>query len=111
MGRGAATSSTAKGYSRHAARPAEAIDRDVDSSQGSSMNLPPGRLPARLPDGATFRVAPKSLLALILSIACALSLGVDVPSVSAAARPDKSKKNKQDPMLKGLPITELSADE
>jgi uncharacterized protein (DUF1800 family) len=71
------------------------------------MNLPPSRLPV----GATFRVTPKSLLALILSIACALSLGVDVQAFSAAARPDKSKKNKQDPTLKGLPITELNAAE
>jgi uncharacterized protein (DUF1800 family) len=71
------------------------------------MNLPQ-RL---LRDGATFRATPKSLLALILSIACVLSLGADVQSLSAAARPDKSKKNKQDPTLKGLPITELSADE
>jgi uncharacterized protein (DUF1800 family) len=71
------------------------------------MNLPP-RL---LPDAAPFRATPKSLLALILSIACVFSLGVDVQSLSAAARPDKSKKNKQDPTLKGLPITELNADE
>jgi uncharacterized protein (DUF1800 family) len=69
-------------------------------------------LPVRpLPDGATFRATPRSLLALILSIACALSLGVDVQSLSAAAHPDKSKKNRQDATLKGLPITELSADE
>ncbi len=75
------------------------------------MNLPSRRLPARLPDGATFRATPKSLLALMLSVACVLSLGVDIPSLSAAARADKNKKNKQDPTLKGLPITELSADE
>jgi uncharacterized protein (DUF1800 family) len=64
-----------------------------------------------LRDGATFRASRKSLLALILSIACVLSLGEDVQSLSAAARPDKSKKNKQDPTLKGLPITELNTDE
>jgi uncharacterized protein (DUF1800 family) len=71
------------------------------------MNLSP----RPLRDGGTFRATPKSLLALILSIACVLSLGADVQSLSAAARPDKNKKNKQDPTLKGLPITELSADE
>jgi uncharacterized protein (DUF1800 family) len=71
------------------------------------MNLTPRRWPV----GATFRATPKSLLALILSITCGLSLGVDVQSLSAAARPDKSKKNKQDPTLKGLPVTELNADE
>jgi uncharacterized protein (DUF1800 family) len=75
------------------------------------MSLPPRGLSARLHDAATFRVTPRSLLALILSVACVLSLGVDVQSLSAAAHPDKSKKNKQDPTLKGLPITELSADE
>jgi uncharacterized protein (DUF1800 family) len=71
------------------------------------MNLPP----RPRPDCATFRATRKSLLALILSIACVLSLGQDVRSLSAATRPDKSKKNKQDPTLKGLPITELNADE
>ncbi len=75
------------------------------------MKLPPHPLPARFPGGATLRTTPKSLLALILSIACVLSLGVDVPALSAAAPSDKSKKNKQDPTLKGLPITELNADE
>jgi uncharacterized protein (DUF1800 family) len=71
------------------------------------MNLPP----RPLPDGATFRATPKSLLALTVSIACVLLLCVDVQPLCAAARPDKSKKNKQDPTLKGLPITELGADE
>ncbi|HKW62615.1 MAG TPA: DUF1800 domain-containing protein [Candidatus Acidoferrum sp.] len=52
---------------------------------------------------------PNSLLALTLSIACAISLGDFSP---AAATPSpKDKKTKQDPALKGLPITELSADE
>jgi len=54
---------------------------------------------------------PKSILAIILSFACMLSLGVDVTAVAANPVPAKDKKPKQDPALKGLPITELSADE
>jgi uncharacterized protein (DUF1800 family) len=54
---------------------------------------------------------PRSLLAAILSIACVLSLTIDLP-VSAANRASaKDKKPKNDPALKGLPITELTADE
>jgi len=57
---------------------------------------------------ATVSLRPKALLAAFLSIACVLSLGVDVSAIPAAA---KDKKPKQDPALKGLPITELTADE
>ncbi len=59
----------------------------------------------------TFIVAPKSFLAVLLSMACVFTLGVDLPSPVAAAAPAADKKPKQDPALKGLPITELSADE
>ncbi|PYU09515.1 MAG: hypothetical protein DMG37_23100 [Acidobacteria bacterium] len=54
----------------------------------------------------------KSFLAVILSVAC-VPLGVGFPSPVAAApeAPAKDKKPKQDAALKGLPITELSADE
>ena len=55
--------------------------------------------------------APKSFLALILSFACVLSVGADFPSAAAAPSPAGDKKHKQDAALKGLPITELSADE
>jgi uncharacterized protein (DUF1800 family) len=62
---------------------------------------------------------PRSFLAAVLSCACVFSLGVDMPALAAvpAAAKDTSallsagKKPKQDPALKGLPITELSADE
>jgi len=57
-------------------------------------------------------LTPRSFLAAVLSLACVLSLGIDLPA--AAAVPPaaaKDKKPKQDPSLKGLPITELSADE
>ena len=74
-----------------------------------------------------------SLLSMVLSAACVLSLGGDLPIVSAstpagrfvrlgdfsgdnsivadlaAGASAKDKKPKQDPMLKGLPITELTA--
>ncbi|HXO62167.1 MAG TPA: DUF1800 domain-containing protein [Candidatus Acidoferrales bacterium] len=55
---------------------------------------------------------PKAFLATFLSIACVLFLGLDVPTIAAIpAAPAKDKKPKQDPVLKGLPITELAADE
>ena len=53
---------------------------------------------------------PKSFLAAILSFACVLSLSVEFPA-DAAIPAAKDKKPKLDPSLKGLPITELSADE
>jgi uncharacterized protein (DUF1800 family) len=58
----------------------------------------------------------KSFLATLLSVACILTLGVDLPLPAAAAAPlpipaAKDKKQKQDAVLKGLPITELTTDE
>src|SRR5215467_10020123 len=60
---------------------------------------------------------PRSFLALALSFAC-VPLGVDLratagtpPAAKAMPAAAKDKKQKQDPALKGLPITELSADE
>jgi len=60
---------------------------------------------------APILATPKSFLAAILSVACVFSLGVDVTSLSAAPAAASDKKPKQDPALKNLPITELSADE
>jgi uncharacterized protein (DUF1800 family) len=61
---------------------------------------------------AKFSLRPKALFAAFLSIACVLSLGVDVPAIAVIpAAAAKDKKPKQDPALKGLPITELTADE
>jgi hypothetical protein len=55
---------------------------------------------------------PKAFLATFLSVACVLSLGLDVPAIAAIpAASAKDKKPKQDPAIKGLPITELTADE
>ena len=55
----------------------------------------------------------KSFVATLLSVACILTLGVDLPLPAAPAPipAAKDKKQKQDPVLKGLPITELTADE
>src|SRR5215831_3713753 len=65
----------------------------------------------------TVAATPRSLLALFLSFAC-VPLGSELPATAgtppaAKAMPAaaKDKKQKQDPALKGLPITELSADE
>jgi uncharacterized protein (DUF1800 family) len=60
---------------------------------------------------ATISLRPKAFLAAFLSAACVLSLGVDVPAIAAIPAGAKDKKQKQDPVLKGLPITELTADE
>ena len=57
----------------------------------------------------TIAATPNSLIALLLSLACTLSLG-DF-SLASAAPAGKDKKPKTEPALKGLPITELSADE
>jgi uncharacterized protein (DUF1800 family) len=54
---------------------------------------------------------PRSFLALTLSFACFLSIGVDLPAAPALASPLPDRKQKQDAALKGLPITELSPDE
>ncbi len=58
-------------------------------------------------DGISF--TPRALLSLLLSVACAFALSVDVASPAAAS--DTNKKKNQDPALKGLPVTELTADE
>ena len=60
----------------------------------------------------TISVSAKSFLSILLSMACVLTLGVDLPlPVAATPASPKDKKHKLDPALKGLPITELSADE
>jgi uncharacterized protein (DUF1800 family) len=59
---------------------------------------------------AQLRPSAKSLLSVFLSVVFTFPTGIAVPATSEAA-PAKDKKAKQDPALKGLPITELSADE
>src|SRR5271156_6114610 len=58
--------------------------------------------------------SPRAWLSAVLSLACVLSLGIDLPATAATAAAhltDKTKKPKVDPALKGLPVTELTADE
>jgi uncharacterized protein (DUF1800 family) len=50
---------------------------------------------------------PQAFLASLLTISCILTLLVDLPSLVAAT----TKEKNQDPVLKGLPVTELSTDE
>src|SRR6516162_5105718 len=52
---------------------------------------------------------PRAVFALLLALSCVATLGIDLPSLAAASSGDK--KSKQESALKGLPITELSADE
>jgi uncharacterized protein (DUF1800 family) len=68
----------------------------------------PSRPPAHRP---LIFASAKSFLSIVLSTACVFTLGVDLPSPVAAAVPAKDKKPKQDPALKGLPITDLNVDE
>jgi uncharacterized protein (DUF1800 family) len=51
------------------------------------------------------------LLAAVLSFACIVSLTGELPAGAAIPAAAKDKKPRTDPALKGLPITELSADE
>src|SRR5216683_2644327 len=61
--------------------------------------------------GATqFRGSAKSFLSILLSVVFVFPTGIALPTPAAAAAA-KDKKPKQDAALKGLPITELSADE
>jgi uncharacterized protein (DUF1800 family) len=53
----------------------------------------------------------KSFLSALLSVACVFTLGGNLPLPASAEVPAKDKNPKQDPILKGLPITELNADE
>src|ERR1700730_10706466 len=57
------------------------------------------------------RTSAKSFLSIVLSIAFVFPAGISLPASTAAAALARDKKPKQDPALKGLPITEVSADE
>jgi uncharacterized protein (DUF1800 family) len=61
----------------------------------------------RAPQSHWIYKTPRSFLAAALSFACVTSFNVDLSSVAEASE----KKPKQDPVLKGLPIKELSTDE
>src|SRR4029077_7613293 len=75
---------------------------------------------ARPEAGATrLRASAKSFLSIFLSTAFAFPAGIGWPTPVAGAEKGQrravslheDRKAKQDPVLKGLPITELSADE
>jgi len=57
-----------------------------------------------------FRSSARSFLSIFLSVVFTFPAGIALPTPVAGA-PAKDKKVKQDPALKGLPITDLSADE
>src|SRR5713226_6514120 len=61
----------------------------------------------RAPQSHWIYRTPRSFLAAALSFACVMPFNVDLSSVAEA----REKKPKQDPVLKGLPIKELSTDE
>jgi len=75
------------------------------------MRLPERPASAFFPKYPAISATPRSILAAILSFACILSLIVELPARAAIPAAAKDKKPKADPSLKGLPITELSADE
>ena len=52
----------------------------------------------------------RAILALALAISCVCTFVIDVPALAAMPAAEK-KKNNSDPVLKGLPIAELSEDE
>ncbi|HET6932029.1 MAG TPA: DUF1800 family protein [Candidatus Acidoferrum sp.] len=69
----------------------------------SALRLPN---PAFRGDHAAVRLTLRALLSCFLSLGILLPLGIELPTTTAA-----EKKPKQDPILKGLPITDLTADE
>jgi uncharacterized protein (DUF1800 family) len=52
---------------------------------------------------------PRTLLAIVLTFSCLFTLVLDAPALAAAAT--NNKKKNQNPVLKGLPVTELTTDE
>src|ERR1700687_513048 len=58
-----------------------------------------------------FCYSPKSFLAMFIACCCLLFLTPDFPGLLPGSAQAKEKKQKLDPVLKGLPITDLTADE
>jgi uncharacterized protein (DUF1800 family) len=54
---------------------------------------------------------PKSFAAALLACLCVPGMMPDLPALATSHAAAKEKKPKPDPVLKGLPVTELSADE
>ena len=52
---------------------------------------------------------PRAFLAFLLTISCICTLVLDLPALAATST--KNNRQSRDPVLKGLPVTELSAEE
>jgi uncharacterized protein (DUF1800 family) len=63
---------------------------------------------ASAPRRQAISYTPQALLAALLTLCCIFALVVDVPALAAATTKEKKSP---DPVLKGLPVTELSSDE
>ena len=61
------------------------------------------------PRTASLSFTPRAAVALLLTLSCVATLVFDPPTIAAANY--KEKKNKQDSVLKGLPIIALTEDE
>jgi uncharacterized protein (DUF1800 family) len=77
----------------------------------SNLVLMPAEPASDTPSASGTRISftPRAFLALLLAISFPCTLLLDVPSLAAAAAKDQTKS--QDPVLKGLPVTELSTEE
>jgi uncharacterized protein (DUF1800 family) len=72
------------------------------------VSAPPACL-ARVLHPRSISTTPRAIAAFLLTVSCLCTLVMDVPAL--AAIPSNNKKHSPDPVLKGLPITELNADE
>ena len=79
------------------------MSRDRILSQMERAGCPSGCSPSRI------SYSPRALVAILLTLSCIFTLVLDAPALGANTT--KNKKKIQDPVLKGLPITELSTDE
>ncbi len=75
------------------------------------MRLPERPASTFSPKFPVISATPRSILAAVLSFSCVFSLTLELPASAGIPAAAKDKKPKQDPSLKGLPITELTADE
>jgi uncharacterized protein (DUF1800 family) len=77
--------------------------QEVVSLQAGDPRSQPGRRTTSI------SMTGRAAVAVLLTISCFGTLVVDLPALAAAN--SKDKKAKQDAVVKGLPVTELSADE
>src|SRR5260370_16242688 len=74
------------------------------------MRLPERPASTFSPKFPVISATPRSILAAVLSFSCVFSLTLELPASAGIPAAAKDKK-RTDPALKGLPITELNADE